>query len=137
MYKFRILITFAAAISVSLMSTPTFASGSGGFNNYPSRTVPRQVDEIYEHGKALFKGRVDGAEKIKYCVKVDGEVKKLKRSTVKQYRKSSAEAFAYALVDCADPERLALTTMGREQAQVVLYYLNKRYALDLRNEADG
>jgi len=107
-------------------------SGGGGFGG-GAAPAPRPRDEAYEFGKSVFKGRVKGAEKIKYCVKVDGELKKLKRSTVKSYKAVNVQDFALALFDCEDPERLALTTLPKEHVGVVLYYLNKRFKLDLQD----
>ncbi len=134
MHKFQLLL----ATAVMLMTGTAMASGGfggpsgGGFNN-----APRQVDEAYEFGKSVYKGRAPGSEKITYCLKVDGEVKKLKRSTAKAYRKGSTQDFAQALIDCDAPDRLALTTMSREHVPLVLYYLNKRFNLDLVNNTPG
>ena len=123
-----------------LFSILTLVSGSalasGGFSDLgppPGGQAP-VVDQVYVYGKSIYKGRAEGAEKIKYCVKVDGEVKKLRGSTAKLYRKGPVRDFALALIDCANPERLALTTMSRDHVPVILYYLNKRYRLKLSEE---
>lgn len=133
MHKFKLLL---AGVTILVASG---AMASGGFSSLGSNGTggARLVDEVYEYGKSIYKGRADGTEKIKYCVKVDGEVKKLKRSTVKPYRKGLVKDFALALIDCKEPERLALMTMEREHVPVVLYYLNKRYKLKLTDEVSG
>ena len=133
MYKFKLLWMTVAIVTTSS------AMASGGFSSLGSNGTggARLVDEVYEYGKSIYKGRADGAEKIKYCVKVDGEVKKLKRSTARPYRKGLVKDFALALIDCKDPERLALMTMERDHVPVVLYYLNKRYKLKLTDEVSG
>ena len=133
---FMALVCIASLVAIiapgTALASGGFSGGSGGLG-----TTPRVVDEAYEFGKLIYKGRASGTEKIKYCVLVDGEAKKLKRSTAKPYRKGSSEAFALALVDCKMPERLALTTMNREHVPVLLYYLNKRYKLALTDGAPG
>lgn len=123
----------AAPLAVALvLLLSSNAMASGGVDSFGE--VPRDtVDEAYEFGKAVYKGRIKGTEKIKYCVRQDDEVKKLKRSTAKKYRKGSTQKFALALIDCKMPERLALTTMPREHIPAVLYYLNKRYKLKLED----
>ena len=128
--------------ALAMMSVSGIALASGGFSGAGSSggigPPTRVVDEVYEFGKSVYKGRVKGAEKIKYCVKVDGEVKKLKRSTAKAYKEGPARDFALALIDCESPDRLALTTMPREHVPIVLYYLNKRFKLKLSDdEASG
>ena len=133
MHKYQALAGGLALLACG----PVFASGSVSGGPVSGGYQPRAVDEVYEFGKAVFKGRAEGAEKIKYCVMVDGKAKKLKRSTAKPYRNGPARDFALALVDCSAPERLALTTMAREHVPMVLYYLNKRFKLDLVNEPSG
>ena len=132
MNKFQLLLIAAGM----LISHGALASGGVNLGSGPS-SAPRVVDETYEFGKSVFKGRVAGAEKIKYCVMVDGEVKKLKRSTAKAYREGSFRDFAVALIDCNAPDRQALTTMDREHVPLVLYYLNKRFKLNLSDQAAG
>ena len=126
-----------AAITAFILHTPAvLASGgvslpsSGGLSGPGAN---RQIDEVYEFGKQIYKGRAKGATKISYCVENNGELKKLKRGTVKQFKGGNTKEFALALVDCAAPDRLALSTMARDQIPVVLYYLNKRYRLNLQD----
>lgn len=110
------------------------ASGvGGGLGSGVQQSQPRVIDERYEYGKAVFLGREPGTAKIKYCVEHEGEVKKLKRKTLKRFKSGSAGAFANALLVCDQPDSLALRTLKDEQIPFVLYYLNKRYKLDLRN----
>lgn len=131
-----LLLKSASLASVLLLLVVDTAVASGG-SGFPRASGPigpglqRQVDEIYEFGKAAYKGRIEGTEKIKYCVKHKDKLKKVKRSTVKQFRNGPTLNFARALLDCKQPDRLALTTMEREHVPAVLYYLNKRYRLEL------
>ncbi len=116
-----------------------FASGGGGggYSGAGSAGVPtpapRQVDEVYEFGKSIYLGRAPGSQKIKYCVKVDGETKKLRGRTLRQYKGSKQVDFANALYNCEAPEERALLKIKREEVAYVLYYLNKRYKLDLQS----
>ncbi|MEM9620032.1 MAG: hypothetical protein AAF993_00190 [Pseudomonadota bacterium] len=137
MHKFQFLLAGALLlVSGSALSSGGFGGGSPG-GGLSGGAAPRVVDEAYEFGKSVYKGRAQGSEKIDYCVKVDGEVKKLKRSTAKSYRNGPTRDFALALIDCETPDRLALTTMSREHVPLVLYYLNKRYKLDLTDNPPG
>jgi len=93
------------------------------------------VDEVYEYGKALYLGRAPGATKINYCVNVDGAPKKLRGRTLRSYKGSKQLDFANALVNCQQPDELALAAVKKEEIAYVLYYLNKRYRLNLDNGA--
>lgn len=122
------------ALGLFTLCGSALASGvGGGFGAGTQQSQPRVVDERYEYGKAVFLGREPGTTKIKYCVEHDGEVKKLKRRTLKRFKSGSAGDFANALLVCDQPENLALRTLKDEQIPFVLYYLNKRYRLDLHN----
>lgn len=124
-----------AGLLASLIACSSFASGgtgglsglSGGAGSAPQRAV----DESYEYGKAVYLGRSPDAEKLQYCVLVEGEAKKLKRKTLKPYRKKTRVELANALYRCDDTSKLALNSLKREQVAFVLYYLNKRFKLKL------
>lgn len=123
----QLTLTLGATLLVASAMGPTASFASGAY----STGGARPVDETYEYGKSVYLGRAKGTEKIKYCVSVDGKPEKLKRKHLKPYKNGSTRAFAEALVDCDNPERLALTTVQPDQVPVVLYYLNKRYKLKL------
>lgn len=120
-------------LSSTLLVASVIGSGASHASGAYSSGSARTVDETYEYGKSVYLGRASGAEKIKYCVNVDGKPEKLKRKHLKPYKNGSTRAFAEALVDCDNPERLALTTVQPDQVPVVLYYLNKRYKLKLND----
>lgn len=127
----RILL---AAMLVTLTAPSTQASGisgsgpsGGGFTG----SAPREVDQLYEYGKSIYLGRTPGTQKVSYCVKVDGEVKKLRGRHLRNWRGRKQLEFANALYNCKQPERLALIDLEQEQVAYVLYYLNKRYKLEL------
>ena len=126
-----LLLITAPLFTQSVLASGGLSLPSGGGGGAPGQV--RVVDELYESGKQIYKGRANGAEKITYCVDVDGELKKLRRGSIKMFKGGSRKDFALALLDCDNPERLALTTMQREQVPIVLYYLEKRFRLDLQD----
>ena len=92
------------------------------------------VDETYEYGKALYLGRLPESKQLRYCLKQDGQAKKLGRRNLKAWRGKPQLEFANALYDCDNPNDRVLLKLERAQVAYVLYYLNKRYKLNL---ADG
>ncbi len=134
--KLPALIYALLLAPLALLGThPVAASGSsGGFSGgggAPSAPAPRVVDEVYEFGKALYLGRAPGAKKVNYCVNVDGAPKKLRGRTLRDYKGAKQLDFANALVNCQQPDELALAGVKREEIAYVIYYLNKRYRLNL------
>lgn len=132
--------TLCVALLLGLLAVPQLANASGGFsvptsgaNLPPPAGGQRQVDEVYEHGKAIYLGRQPGTEKINYCVVVDGKPKKIRGRTLRSYKGASMLELANALYNCAAPQELALNSIDRKQIPFVMYYLNKRYKLDLSN----
>jgi len=105
-----------------------YSGGGGGIGPAPA---PREVDQVYEYGKSVYLGRSPGSKKISYCVKVDGELKKLRGRNLKSYRGAKQLDFANALYNCKAPDELALAGVDKEEIAYVIYYLNKRYKLDL------
>ena len=126
-----------ATLSMSAMfSTASFASGAyggagGGLTGGSSVAQPREIDPVYEAGKAIYTGRQKGIDKINYCVKVDDQLLPVKRKTLKPYKKTSYSKLANNLFNCDQPEAQIGTQLGREDLTFVLYYLNKRHRLKL------
>lgn len=130
----RLATALISGLLACLIASSSFASGgSGGGPGAPNvgSHQPREVDESYEYGKAVYLGRLPDSEKVKYCVLVDGEAKKLKKRTLKPYRRKTRTDLANALYRCDDSTTLALASLKREQVAFVLYYLNKRFRLKL------
>jgi len=125
-----------ALLATGLATGPAAASGSsGGFSGSTrgraAPPAPRAVDEVYEFGKALYLGRAPGAKKVNYCVNVDGAPKKLRGRILRSYKGAKQLDFANALVNCQQPDELALAGVKKEEIAYVIYYLNKRYRLNL------
>lgn len=133
----NLILNSAVALTV-LVSGHAFASGSyggggggGGFNAPPQR----QVDPVYEQGKAIFRGRKSGEPSINYCVVKDGEKVPVKRASIKAYKKTSYEELARNLYNCDNPESLVAQELTRDSLLYVLYYLNKRHRLNLKGNS--
>ncbi|MEM1231263.1 MAG: hypothetical protein AAGI15_12045 [Pseudomonadota bacterium] len=117
------------ALAASLPTAPAFASGTLSTQGDAQRRV---IDERYEYGKSVYLGREPGTTRYDYCLQQDGAAEKLKRRTLKPFRGGKAGDFARALVRCDAPEQQVLAALQPEQVRFVLYYLNKRYKLNLQ-----
>ncbi len=130
------LAQLAAALLLSISLIPSaFASGSyGGGSSYNSgRIQQKQVDQVYETGKAIFLGRQRGVEKLSYCVKVDGELAPVKRRSVKAFKNTSYNELAQNMFNCDQPETKITNQLSRDNFLYVVYYLNKRHKLNLKS----
>ena len=139
----KILIAVQALAVTLLVSSFAFASGGyngGGYSNggfgTSSSNQPRQakpVDQDYELGKSIYKGRQEGIAAIKYCLQVEGEAEavKLKSRSIKLFKRESYDALAGSLVDCEQPGTLVSDRLDADSLQAVMYYLSKRYDLYL------
>ena len=104
----------------------SLGGSSGSFGN----SSLNRVDQSYEIGKSIYKGR-RGNAKIAYCVELDGEKVPLRRKTVKPFKQSSVNEFVDNLYNCDKLDQLISDYLDTEQFAYVLYYLNKRYKLNL------
>ena len=129
-----ILSTFLLALSQAPLSQ---ASGGGGYSgggggSYNNTVRSKPVDQNYEVGKAIYKGRQAGEPSLQYCVLADGEKVPLKRKSLKAYKNASYDTFANSLFQCDQPEKLVADGLSRDSLLYVLYYLNKRHNLKLK-----
>lgn len=126
---------FSALATLALISTDVLASGGysggGGFSTNAPRQQ-RQVDQTYEVGKSIFRGRQAGAPQLSYCVMVDGEKVPVKRKSLRSYKRSNYNNLADNLYDCDDPEKKIAEKLSKDNFLYVVYYLNKRHKLNLR-----
>jgi len=127
-------IIFSAALALSSGSILASGGGSygGGGGGYGGGQIQqRQVDQTYEVGKAIFKGRQNGVARISYCI-ASGEVKlPVKSKTIKAYKKTTYDELAKNLYNCDKPDSLVANELSKDNLLYVLYYLNKRYSLRL------
>ena len=108
-----------------------FASGGvGGGGGRWDSPEPRVVDEAFEYGKAVYQGRA-GAPKQRYCLRGEEKPAKLKRKNLKPYKNTTLQALADDLVLCDMGDTSALAALDQQQASFLIYYLNKRFKLNL------
>ncbi len=123
--------------SLFLADAPAEASGSVArphqLQDQQLQARQRQVDPLYDQGKAVFKGRVRDYGKLRFCVvnPESGELAKLKRKTATQFRDAGVNDFAASLYNCEMPEQQIAGLLTRDDLVAVLYYLNKRFKLML------
>ena len=133
-----IKIALFALIVNALFTSLAIASGAygGGFGgrsgSFESSARPaKQIDQNYETGKAIYSGRQNGSPKLEYCLDVEGERLPLRRSSVKNFKRTSYDELNEKLFLCDDPEKRVQEALTRDELLYVLYYLNKRYRLHL------
>lgn len=128
----RFLNVSLIAVTLLLGNSVAMASGSyGGGRSYDTTPQVRQVDQTYETGKAIYKGRASSAGKLKYCVEVDNEIVPLKRKSLKPFKNASYNDVANKLYNCDSPETKIAEQLSKDEMLYVLYYLNKRFKLNL------
>ncbi len=140
----QIIATLLLSICLLPNASASGAGGGGAGSTYSTNRLPprqddqlrtpqrqRQVDQVYETGKAIFLGRQAGVEKLSYCVKVDGELKPIKRKSVKKFKKTTYNELAQNMFNCDQPETKIATQLSRDDFLYVVYYLNKRHRLKL------
>lgn len=125
------MMACAAALTVSSawISAPAQASGT---ESHRQENLEPKIDPEYEKGKAIFLGRNQDAKALKYCAFHKGKLLKVKRSTVKQFRRKSLAEFEAGILDCTNPTQSALSQLDDEHRNLVTHYLNQRYFLRLK-----
>jgi len=127
------LVASAALVfSLQTLASGGYGGGGGGFSSGTRAPAPRQVDTVYETGKAIYNGRQRGEPSLAYCVVADGEKVPVKRRTLKEYKKTDYNTLAQNLYNCDSPDTPIKDELTRDSMLYVLYYLNKRHRLDLR-----
>ncbi len=137
------LITTGIMSALLIMFSFSVAA-SGGYSNSSSgsgyASAPaKQVDQAYESGKSIFFGRVKG-ERITYCISgnsigsgnsAGNQPIVVKRSTMKQLKGLEYSEVAVRLYNCKNPAENMTSLLTKSQVNSVMYYLNKRYRLNL------
>lgn len=132
-----VLITLVSALLVGQFSSASASggySGGGGFGNsnggIDSRS--RAVDQNYELGKSIYRGRKAGEPTFEYCIVVEGEKVPLKRKSIKAYKNTTYDELATNMYQCDQPEKQIAAGLTKDSLLYVLYYLNKRHKLNLK-----
>ena len=90
------------------------------------------MDRHYRAGKTAIAKRDAQGERIRYCVMVDGEAKRVTKGRLRTLQGGSVDEFAHSLVDCENPGQLALLRVqDRDKIPHILYYLASHYELNL------
>jgi len=101
----------------------SIASASGGGGIKSSTSTQPKVDRLYEEGKSYYKAKLVDGTRLEYCIKDNSGLTKLSRST----------DFVNSLYSCADPGLKIADAISADQGDAILYYLNKRFKLKLKN----
>ncbi len=125
------LFRLALLISVLFSSTLAMASGGygGGYGGSSSSYTPPPVDERYEYGKALFKGRVRNVKSVKLCMDYKGKQKKMSKKTLKPYKGRNRDEVISKIYVCNSSDTAFTDVFKRSEQLDILYYFNKRYKL--------
>lgn len=123
------LLTFITVFTLFL-SPFAMASSGGGFGQ--GGYSQKKVDQQYEIGRSYYKGKQADGSTLTYCIKKGDSLSKLSRKSVKPYKKGTVSAFVDSLYSCADPDVKISELVGDSQGQAILYYLNKRFKLRLK-----
>ncbi|MBX2882172.1 MAG: hypothetical protein KTR32_19650 [Granulosicoccus sp.] len=126
----RLNLHLIIMFSTFLFSHSVLASGGGGFDQ--SGFSKRKIDQQYELGKSYYKSPQADGTRLEYCVKNGESFKKLSRKSVKPFKKGVTSKFVASLYSCADSSVLISDTVDPEQGDAILYYLNKRFKLRLK-----
>lgn len=132
-------VLFGSLVFILLLgqASSIFASGGsgGGFGGRQSGgfdSRQRAVDQNYEIGKSIYKGRKAGEPTLEYCVLVEGEKVPLKRKSIKAFKNVTYNDLATNMYQCDQPEKQISASLTRDGFLYVLYYLNKRHKLGLK-----
>ena len=114
-------------------SASVFARG-GGFDGREDQQKRAPVDEYYELGKTYFNSPQANGSKLEYCVlTADIGLKKLSRKSVRSFRNGSESNFTGKLLHCPEPALRIMELVPAEESDAILYYLNKRFKLSLKD----
>jgi len=127
----RLPLLSVTTLCVLLSSSIVSASGGGGFDQ--SGFSQKRIDQLYESGKSFYKSAQADGTRLEYCVKINDSLKKLSRRSVKRFKKGPASDFVDSLYSCSDPNLKIAEAVPEGQGEAILYYLNKRFKLRLKN----
>lgn len=136
MTTFRLigLYLFCSLLTLHAQASGSSSSSGGSYNSRGFENRSAQVDTYYEHGKTIFKNRKSTYPDFSFCIasELDESIAtKIKRKNMKFLKETSVQTVAENLVNCDQPDQLALHVLNRDDLIAVIYYLNKRYKLKL------
>ena len=127
--KLRLSLALVGVLALTGTAV-SVASGGGGFHEDAS-SQPK-VDKQYELGRSYYKARQPDGSKLKYCVKSEKGLKKLSRKSVRPFKKKLKSQFFESLYSCNKPQNRIVDLIAEGRSDAILYYLNKRYRLKLK-----
>jgi len=116
----------AATAALLTFSASAIASGTESYGG-----TYKKVDRLYEEGKANYYATDSSGQRARYCVKTEDALEKVSRKSLKSFAGTSAAELSSNLVRCEQPDAALASIMGDDQASALMYYLNKRYRLNL------
>jgi len=130
-YLISILVFFPATVSYAGLGNMGGYHGTmSGAHNSSTRSM-RIIDEEFEKGKAIYLGRNKQIGKLKLCVLSGEEDVKVKRTTLKPFKGVTTNELINSLHNCDKPEEVAFERLGKIHMSHLVYYLNKRFKLEL------
>ncbi|MBX2869125.1 MAG: hypothetical protein KTR18_10645 [Acidiferrobacterales bacterium] len=121
------LMTLATVLLFAASAT-AFSSGT---ESYGTAYKTKKVDQLYEKGKASYYAKDTNGQRLRYCVKTDENVQKVSRKSLKTFAGTSETELTNNLVSCDSPDSKITSIVDSEQVSAMVYYLNKRYRLNL------
>ncbi len=129
------LLAFSAGVYASGSEFYGSKSSYGSSSTFSSKKIAKsykkEVDQLYEKGKARYYATNSNGQRTRYCVRKENAVESVSRRSLKDFRGTSEAAVKSNLVLCDLPEQNIASTLENDQATALVYYLNKRYRLGL------
>jgi hypothetical protein len=107
------------------------------WNDFSSERF-KKYDKNYIQGEKIYVGK-GPLPNYNFCVRNDEGSSKMavmpiSRKSLAAYRRTTITQFASAIVDCDAPEKSIFLKMKGQDAGLVVYYLNARYKLRLKQD---
>ncbi len=127
------IVTASIVMATIVMSQAAFASSGGAYRQ--NQSSQNKVDKEYELGKSYYRAAQADGTRLEYCVKDGDSLKKLSRRSVKPFKSGLVSNFSDSLYNCADASVKIFDIVADEQSNAILYYLNKRFKLRLKQNS--
>ena len=102
----------------------------GGLQSSQDNNINQLADTDQERKPGIDSGEDNTVIRVPALVE-------LSRSTLAPFRFMEVGQFANQLYDCNDPGRKVLNKMERSEAGLVVYYLDRKYSLKLKQQQKG
>ncbi len=148
----RITLLLAASLALSAASAMAQLSPGGANrigsqplvqspNSHPDKDTTkskRKVDDTYAQGRAILAGKARGQEPVQVCVKIGDQLLAMLDARSHELRAFNSRAeLGNAMHDCSTSGQPQLREVLDEQdVAAVVYFLNKRLDLDLKEDDD-